>query len=147
VVLRSESDQWCARDDLVTEMFMLNPRLLSTITAMRPVMPAKDFVDSTRFYLAVGFEPAPLAPTLTEMRLGTYSFLLQDFYVPEFANNFVMHMSVASADEWCAHIESLDLPHSFRVRAPIAPRLEPWGLRVTYLFDPSGVLWQIHSRP
>ncbi|HVN63274.1 MAG TPA: VOC family protein, partial [Candidatus Binataceae bacterium] len=125
----------------------IKPELKSSIEAMRPAVPAKDYAESRRFYAALGFDATPLGPTLTEMRMGGHTFLLQDFYVPELANNFVMHMTVASADEWWAHIESLALEKSFRIRAPIAPRLEPWGRRVTYLFDPSGVLWNINSRP
>jgi len=121
--------------------------LITSIKAMRPAVPAKDYAESRRFYEAVGFQPTALGPTLTEMRLGTHTFLLQDFYVPEFANNFVMHMTVESADDWWAHIDSLALDKSFKVRAPVAPKLESWGLRVTYLFDPSGVLWNINSRP
>jgi hypothetical protein len=28
-----------------------------------------------------------------------------------------------------------------------APALQPWGIRVLYLADPSGVLWHIADRP
>ena len=75
------------------------------IVAMRPAVPAKDYAESLRFYETVGFQSRALGPTLMEMRLGQYSFLLQDFYVPEFANNFVMHMLVGNVDDWWAHIE------------------------------------------
>jgi len=27
------------------------------------------------------------------------------------------------------------------------PELQPWGLRVRYLTDPTGVLWHIADRP
>jgi hypothetical protein len=37
----------------------------------------------------------------------------------------------------------LDLGSRYEVRAPVPPRLEPWGLRVAYIFDPSGVLWHL----
>ena len=126
---------------------MISADLISSIKAMRPAIPAKNYGESQRFYGVVGFQPVTLGPTLTEMRLGAHSFLLQDFYAAEYANNFVMHMSVESADDWWTHIASLDLEKKFKVRAPIVTKLESWGLRVTYLFDPSGVLWQINSRP
>jgi len=86
-----------------------------------------------RFYETLGFEARALGPTLAEMKSGTHSFLLQDFYVPQYANNFVMHMFVDNLDGWWAHFETLRLEKSFRVRAPIAPRREPWGLRVAYV--------------
>ena len=44
---------------------------------------------------------------------------------------------------WWAHIEALDLPGRFKVQAPRAPAAQPWGLRIVYIVDPSGVLWQI----
>ncbi|HVN64459.1 MAG TPA: VOC family protein [Candidatus Binataceae bacterium] len=126
---------------------MIDPKLIATIQAMRPAVPAKDYAESRRFYEALGFTATPFGPTLCEMRMGAHSFLLQDFYVPEYAGNFVMHMTVESADRWWEHIESLALDKNFKVRAPIAPKLESWGLRVAYLFDPAGVLWHINSRP
>jgi uncharacterized glyoxalase superfamily protein PhnB len=126
---------------------MISAALIASIKEMRPAVPAKDYAESLRFYGVVGFQATTLAPTLTEMRLGAHSFLLQDFYVPEYANNFVIHMTVENADDWWAHIDSLAIDKNFKVRSPIAPRLEPWGLRTTYLFDPTGVLWQVMSRP
>ena len=32
------------------------------------------------------------------------------------------------------------------VPAPSAPALQPWGLRIAYLVDPSGVLWHVAQR-
>lgn len=34
------------------------------------------------------------------MHLGNYSFLLQDFYVPEYAGNFIMYMLVDNVQFW-----------------------------------------------
>ena len=126
---------------------MIPTDLISSIATMRPALPAKNYVESRRFYETIGFQARELAPTLTEMSLGTHSFLLQDFYVAQYANNFVMHVWVENLDAWWAHLEGLGLEKSFKVRAPVAPKLEPWGLRVAYLFDPSGVLWQISAQP
>ena len=126
---------------------MITADLISSIRSMRPAVPAKNYAESRRFYETVGFDARELGPTLTEIRLGAHSFLLQDFYVAQYANNFVMHVWVENLDAWWAHIEGLALEKSFKVRAPIAPRVEPWGLRVAYVFDPSGVLWQISARP
>jgi hypothetical protein len=43
-------------------------------------------------------------------------------------------------------IESLDLPGAFDVPPPRAPETQPWGLRLAYVVDPSGVLWHIAQR-
>jgi hypothetical protein len=58
---------------------------------MRPIVPAKDFQTSPRFYTELGFRPQILTERLVETHLGTYSFILQACYVPQWADNFVMH--------------------------------------------------------
>jgi hypothetical protein len=58
------------------------------------------------------------------------AFLLQDYYVEQWAGNFVMHMLVDGLDAWWAHIASLDLASRYGVESPRAPKLESWGLVV-----------------
>jgi hypothetical protein len=123
-----------------TEMTSIND-LVPTIRAFRPFLPAKDFGNSLRFYEAIGFETFPLGDALAELSLGKNAFLLQGYYVKEWAENMVMHVLVEDVQEWWRHIASLDLANAFAVAAPAAPRKEPWGLTVAYVFDPSGVLW------
>jgi hypothetical protein len=81
------------------------------------------------------------------MRLGAYSFLLQDAYVKPWADNFMMHMLVADLGLWWHHISALDLSSRYAVASPRAPQLESWGLNVAYVFDPSGVLWHVAEMP
>jgi uncharacterized glyoxalase superfamily protein PhnB len=81
------------------------------------------------------------------MQIGAHSFLLQNFFVEEWAANFMMHVLVTNLDEWWKHIASLDLAGRYGVQSPRAPKLEPWGLNVAYVFDPSGVLWHSAERP
>jgi len=115
--------------------------LIPEIRAFRPFLPAKDFETSLRFYRAIGFDAYPLGDTLAELTLGTHAFLLQGYYVKEWAENMVMHVLVNDIGAWWRHINSLDLSNRFHVTAPGPPRVEPWGLTVAYVFDPSGVLW------
>jgi len=42
---------------------------------------------------------------------------------------------------------SADLAARYGVENPRAPKLEPWGLTVAYVFDPSGVLWHFAELP
>jgi hypothetical protein len=121
----------------------MNPvtSLVSGIRAFRPFLPAKDFQTSLSFYETLGFEAHPLGDTLAALSLGTYGFLLQGHYVQDWADNMLMHVLVDDVNAWWRHIESLELTEKFEVSAPIAPRVESWGLTVTYVFDPSGVLW------
>jgi uncharacterized glyoxalase superfamily protein PhnB len=58
----------------------------------------------------------------------------------------MMQLMVDDLDMWWAHIESLDLTKRFGVPAPKPPAVQPWGLRVAYVVDPSGVLWHIAER-
>jgi hypothetical protein len=115
--------------------------LVAEIRAFRPFLPAREFETSLRFYKAIGFEAYPLGETLAELSLGTHAFLLQGYYVKEWAENTVMHVLVEDVDAWWRHIDSLALTRQFDVSPPAPPRVEPWGLTVAYLFDPSGVLW------
>lgn len=116
--------------------------LAQTVRSMRPMVPAKAFEISKRFYLDLGFQPRQLTDNLVEMRLGAYAFILQGYYVQQWADNFVMHMSVSDLALWWNHIVSLDLSSRYGVKSPSAPRLEDWGM-VASVIDPSGVLWRI----
>ena len=111
---------------------------------MRPFVPAKDFDISRRFYADLGFRAEWLGDALIELHLGSYSFILQNYYVEEWAENFMMHVLVSDLDAWWSHIASLDLASRYGVSPPKAPEMQSWGLKVAYVVDPSGVLW--HSR-
>jgi uncharacterized glyoxalase superfamily protein PhnB len=116
-------------------------QLADGIVAMRPFLPAKDFEVSKRFYADLGFEISLLGDKLAHVGFGGFAFLLQDYFVKEWADNVMMHMLVNNLDEWWTSISALSLESRYDVRAPAPPKLEPWGLRVAYVFDPSGVLW------
>lgn len=116
-------------------------RMAATVRAMRPMVPAKDFRLSSQFYTDLGFQPSSLAQGLVEMSLGAFSIILQDYYVEQWANNFVMHLRVSDVAAWWKRIVDLDLAVRYSVCAN-GPHLEPWGL-VVDICDPSGVLWRI----
>lgn len=121
----------------------MNPvtHLIPGIRAIRPFLPAKEFETSLRFYETIGFEAYRLGDTLAELSLGPHAFLLQGRYVKEWAENTVMHVLVKDVNAWWQYLHSLDLASKFDVSPPAPPRVEPWGLTVTYVFDPTGVLW------
>ena len=111
----------------------------------RPFLPAKDFERSKRFYEALGFTKV-LDGEVAIYRIGPSSFVLQKYFQKDWAENFMMQLMVDDLDAWWAHISSLDLPEKFGVPAPKAPAVQPWGLRIAYLVDPSGVLWHVAQR-
>ena len=111
----------------------------------RPFLPTQDFDRSKRFYEALGFTKV-LDSEVAIFNAGSGGFILQRGYAKEWAENCMMQLMVDDLDAWWARIEALDLPTKFGVRSPRPPALQPWGLRVAYLFDPSGVLWHIAER-
>lgn len=119
----------------------MNPLAVVEIKAF---VPARDFAQSQQFYRDLGFTMASVGGGVAYFHLGgTASFLLQDFYVAELADNLQMHLQVADARAWYSHIASLDLPTRYGVRAPTPLVDQPWGMRDFALADPSGVCWRI----
>lgn len=112
---------------------------------MRPFLPAKDFDRSKKFYEALGFEKV-LDSEVAIFNVGSGGFILQRYFQKEWAENFMMQILVDDLDAWWAHIQSLDLPGRFGVTAPKPPAMQPWGLRIAYVVDPSGVLWHFAQR-
>jgi hypothetical protein len=112
----------------------------------RPFIPAKDFGLSKLFYEAIGFEKL-LDSEVVIFGVGAGGFILQNYYEKAWAENFMMQLMVDDLDSWWRHIHELDLPTRFGVPKPKAPALQPWGLQVAYLVDPSGVLWHVAQRP
>ena len=115
-----------------------------TATA-RPFLPSKDFAASKAFYEALGFVKE-LDGEVAIFRIGASGFILQRRFEKSWAENAMMQLMVDDLDAWWSHISSLDLPAKFGVPPPKAPAVQPWGLRVAYLVDPSGVLWHIAQR-
>ena len=111
----------------------------------RPFMPAKDFDVSKRFYETLGFDKV-LDGEVAIFNAGSGGFILQRYYQKEWAENFMMQLMVDDLHAWWAHIVTLDLAKQFGVPAPRAPAMQPWGLRIAYVVDPSGVLWHVAQR-
>ena len=112
----------------------------------RPFLLAKDFDLSKRFYLALGFTIALDSDEVVIFRIGTSSFILQKYFQKDWAENFMMQLMVDDLDAWWTRLLSLDLPANFGVPKPKPPAMQPWGLRIAYIVDPSGVLWHIAQR-
>ena len=77
---------------------------LNTIE-LKAFVPAKDFELSKQFYQDVGFTLASDSDGIAYFHRENVSFLLQNFYVKEFADNFMMHLLVESVDAWWPKIQ------------------------------------------
>jgi catechol 2,3-dioxygenase-like lactoylglutathione lyase family enzyme len=113
---------------------------------LKAFVPAKDYPLSIRFYTDLGFQLNWGGEGVTEFQIGSCRFLLQNFHVEQHTANFMMHLMVQNADAWWAHITQIELVKKYPGIMAKPPALMPWGLRVLYLSDPSGVLWHIAER-
>lgn len=114
----------------------------------RPFLPAKDFALSKAFYEVLGFAKSLDSEVAIFSCGGSGGFVLQNYYVKDWAENCMMQLMVEDLDAWWSHIASLDLVGRFGVAPPKPPMMQPWGLRVAYVYDPAGVLWHVcQARP
>lgn len=113
------------------------------IKDLKTFVPAKDFELSRRFYKDLGFKENFSDADVAELQVGGYRFLLQNYYVADWAGNFMMQLLCDDVSPWW---EKVNRP-SFRDRYPgimlKPPERQPWGLRVMFMSDPSGVLWHV----
>ncbi len=114
-----------------------------SVRDLKVFMPAKDFALAKQFYLDLGFALLWGSEELAAFQIGEFRFLLQNYYVEQWASNFMMHLMVADADAWWNHIEETKIVEKYPGVTAQPPTLQPWGLRVLYLSDPTGVLWHI----
>jgi uncharacterized glyoxalase superfamily protein PhnB len=112
------------------------------VVEIKAFVPAKDFALSKRFYQDVGFTMASDNDGVAYFHHGEASFLLQDYFTEELANNFMMHLLVEDVDEWHKGIEDAGIATRYGVKVGRI-ELQPWRMRDFTLFDPSGVLWRI----
>lgn len=110
-----------------------------TIKSLKPYVPAKDFELSKRFYTALGFTMSEGWGGTADFTLNGLAFRLQNYYVQDWANNFMFTIGVNDVEAW--HQRALELLNSnafsgMRVKPP-----EPVdGSMVLHVVDPTGVL-------
>lgn len=107
---------------------------------VRIFVPAKDFGLSRRFYTRLGWAENWREGGLAEMELAGQRFYLQDFYVKDWAENFMIHVAVDDVDAWYDGAREIVSSGEFEPARCQAPKDEPYGARVAYVWDPSGVL-------
>ena len=121
--------------------------LPSPVTDIKAFVPAKDLNLSKAFYTDLGFTINWSNDEIAELQLGSFRFLLQRFYVAEHAGNFMMTLNVENADAWWEYLQQKDFAKKYPGIMCKPPQVQPWGIRVIYLSDPTGVLWHIAENP
>ncbi len=110
-----------------------------SINDFKVYMPAKDFEQSKRFYTALGFAMSEGWGGTADFELNGNRFRLQDYYVKDWANNFMVVMGVDDAEAWHQHAQKIADSGEFdniRIKPPEAVD----GSLVLHVVDPSGVL-------
>ncbi len=111
-------------------------------TDLRPFIPARDFAQSQAFYAALGWDARVVGPGIALVTLGdAQHFYVQDYYVREFAENTMLHVTVDDAHAWHRHVAAvLERDDRFAGARVQPPRQQDYGALVTFVHDPSGVL-------
>ena len=109
------------------------------IKSLKPYVPAKDFELSQKFYSALGFVMTEGWGGTADFELNGCAFRLQNYYVKDWADNFMFVIGVEDAESW--HQRALELLNSgayagMRVQAPELVD----GSLVLHVIDPTGVL-------
>jgi predicted enzyme related to lactoylglutathione lyase len=110
-----------------------------SIRDFKPYVPAKDFETSKRFYSALGFAMSEGWGGTADFALGGHVFRLQDYYVADWANNFMIVIGVDDVEAWHEHVQGVIDAGGFgsaRVKPPEAVD----DSVVFHVWDPSGVL-------
>lgn len=110
-------------------------------TDLRPFIPAKDFAQSKAFYSSLGWPTKDVGPGIALVTLGERQhFYIQDYYVKEFAENTMLHVTVEDARAWYEHVSTILRDGAFPEARVGSPALQSYGATVTFVHDPSGVL-------
>jgi len=110
-----------------------------TIIDLLVYTPAQNFELSKSFYLALGFEATEGWGGTIDFRLGGAAFRLQNYYVKDWAENFMMRFGVDDLDAWYLRAkEVIDTGNygNARVSEPEMAGDTP----IFHLVDPCGVL-------
>ena len=110
-----------------------------TIRDFKVYMPAKDFEKSKRFYTALGFTMSPGWGGTADFELNGHQFRLQDYYVKDWANNFMFVIVVEDVTAWHELAAELLASNEFPGMRVKAPEQVDESL-VLHVWDPSGVL-------
>lgn len=110
-----------------------------TINEFKVYVPAKDFELSQRFYLALGFAKSDGWDGTVDFELNGNAFRLQDYYVKQWAENFMVVIGVQDAHGW--YVKTVEMKASKNFPGMRVKPVETIGSSlVLHVIDPSGVL-------
>lgn len=110
------------------------------VSEIRTFIPAKDFDVSKDFYRSIGFSIEWGDEKMALLACGNQRLYLQRYYVKDWADNSMLHIAVADAQSCYDQINDVIASGRFPGTRVAAPKQEPYGALVTYVWDPAGVL-------
>lgn len=109
------------------------------INDFKVYVPAKDFEKSKRFYAALGFAMSEGWGGTADFELNGNRFRLQDHYVKDWADNFMVVMGVEDVEAW--HQQARKIANSGEFdNVRVKPPETVDDSLVLHVWDPSGVL-------
>lgn len=110
------------------------------IKGMNVYVPAENFELSKRFYTALGFELTEAWGGNVDCRLGNSLFRLQNYYVKDWAENFMLQFVVDDAGAWYEHVKPIIDSGRFPNARISEPEIVGDDTLITHIVDPCGVL-------
>lgn len=113
---------------------------------LTPFVPAKDYLLSKRFYNDLGFKEIVTIEIGTRFEIDGYGFWLQNYYVEDWAGNFMLCLYVQDIEAWLARLKNMNLEKEYDRKARLLsePHDQEGGIMMQFA-DPSGVLWHIRQ--
>ena len=108
---------------------------------IKAFVPAKDYELSKSFYKDLGFTMASDDEGIAYFHHDNCSFLLQKFYEPKHARNFMMHLLVKDIHRWHDYLVEKRISEKYGTKISEVTK-QPWGMYDFTVIDPSGVLWR-----
>jgi hypothetical protein len=110
-----------------------------SIKDFKVYFPAKDFELSKRFYLALGFTMSEGWGGTADFELNGHRFRLQNYYVREWASNFMVVIGVNDLEDWHRRAREIAGSGDF-AGVSVKPPEKVDDAMVLHVLDPSGVL-------
>lgn len=110
-----------------------------TVKELKTYVPAKNFELSKQFYKELGFEVTEAWGGNFDCRLGNTIFRLQNYYVEDWANNFMLQFDVDDAKAWYDFVKPIIDSGKYAPARVMLPDVHE-GAIITHVHDPSGVL-------
>ena len=113
------------------------------VSQLKVFIGAKDWELSRDFYKALGFTVNFDHGSVAEFQVGDNEFLLQRFYQKDWCENTMLQVHVEDAQLWYDKVTALLKTRDYGDAKVSAPKDMDYGATVTFMWDPSGVLWHL----